>query len=390
MSLVNEVKDSTSSGWAYGGNWAVSYNHFDDDILSTEPQLQSLRIYHKNGTLLNELRGHQDCINKISLVDDGSRVVTVDRGDMSILWKLPETSEHERKEEKIDEKVNWCSFNPDGSKYATAAPGTLRIFDSETNSLLHTKLDASHSNYGKWMPDGKHFVVINDGNGAAWFDCELNMVSEVICFETDDSGATCLAISPDGTKVVVTDCMNYASQSSAAVLIDCSDVYNPVKCSTISDYGARMFACDINHNRELVAIAGHAGTVVYNLHNLKRQYSIPSGTFFVQFKSDDKLLYESESHLYLYDPQKGVDTLTFEGHTSTVKDACFLDNENKILTAGSDGTLRLYDGSTGENLYEFFSHQAQGYTSISVNVSEDTIIAADESRILYILSTKLE
>jgi WD40 repeat protein len=60
------------------------------------------------------------------------------------------------------------------------------------------------------------------------------------------------------------------------------------------------------------------------------------------------------------------------------------------LTAGSDGTLRLYDGSTGENLYEFFSHQAQGYTSISVNVSEDTIIAADESRILYILSTKLE
>jgi WD40 repeat protein len=97
MSLVNEVKDSTSSGWAYGGNWAVSYNHFDDDILSTEPQLQSLRIYHKNGTLLNELRGHQDCINKISLVDDGSRVVTVDRGDMSILWKLPETFEHERK-----------------------------------------------------------------------------------------------------------------------------------------------------------------------------------------------------------------------------------------------------------------------------------------------------
>ena len=390
MSLVNEVKDSTSSGWYYGGNWAVSYDHSGDRILSTEPQSQSLRVYHRNGTLLNELRGHQECINKISLVQDGSHVVTCDRGDLSILWKLPDESASEE-EEKIDDKVVWCSFNPDGSMYVTAAEGILRIFDVGTNALLHTNRDACcyYSLSGTWMPDGKHFVVINNATGVAWFDCELKMISEVMCFETDDSGATDLAISPDGTKVVVTDCMNYASSSSTAAIIDCSNVKNPVKCGMISDYGARMFACDINHNGELVAIAGHAGTVVYNIDTCKRQYTMNSGTFYVHFKSDDKLLYGSEDNLYLYDPQKGEDIVIYEGHTGTVKDACFLDNERKLLTAGSDGTLRLFEVSTGENLYAFFSHQAQGYNSISTNANENTIIAADESRTLYLLSTEI-
>lgn len=109
--MVNEVKDPISSGWAFGGNWAVSYDHTGHRILSTEPISQAIRIYHRNGTLLDELRGHQDCINDISLVNDGNHVVTCDRGNKSILWKLPETnttseSSGNKEDEKMDDNIH--------------------------------------------------------------------------------------------------------------------------------------------------------------------------------------------------------------------------------------------------------------------------------------------
>ena len=397
MNLVNEVSDSTSSGWAYGGNWSVSYDHTGNRILSTEPHSQSLRIYHKNGSLLNELRGHQDCINNISLVNDGTRVVTCDRSNMSILWKLPgstvgESKMDESKREKLDDKVLWCAFNPDGSKYVTAAEGILRIFDTNTQTVEHTNIETCNHYClnGQWMPDGKHFVVIIDSIWVGWFDCELQLVSKIMCFETNDSSCTDIAVSPDGTKVVISDCRNSASESSAAAIIDSSDILNPFKCQVVSDYGARMFACDINQGGELLAISGHAGTVVYNLHTLERQYSFSSGCFFVKFKSDDKLLYESDHRLHLYDPQKDQDIATYNGHVDKVNEACFLNNEKMIMSAGSDGTMRLYDTSTGKNVYGFFSHQAQGYNSFSVHPNEKLIIAADENRILYVLNTEDE
>ena len=69
---VNEplqvIQDSTSSGWAYGGNWSVHFDATGQRILSTEPQSKSLRIYSKNGKMGAELKGHLDCIKKIRLV----------------------------------------------------------------------------------------------------------------------------------------------------------------------------------------------------------------------------------------------------------------------------------------------------------------------------------
>jgi len=390
IDLVNQITDTTSSGWAFGGNWSVSYDHAGDRILSTEPHSQSLRIYHKNGSLLEELRGHQDCITKISLVDDGHRAVTCDRDQMSILWNLPETSNNESSNEKIDDAVRWCDFSPDGSQYVTAAEGVLRIFDTETKALLHTRLGVCkhYCCAGRWMPDGKHFVVVNTQRSVAWFDCELKQVSELACFSTDDSSCTGVAISPDGTRAVVVDCRNSQSSLSAGTIINCSDVSNPVQCGSVSDYGGRMFACDINHSGKLLAIAGHQGTVVYDLQTLERKYSFDSGCFLVKFKSDDKLIYESDNGLYLYDPEREEDIVTYNGHTAPVQNACFLDNENMILTASDDGTMRLYDTTSGENVYGFFSHQAQSYKSLSVHPNEKMIIAADESRILFILSTE--
>jgi WD40 repeat protein len=122
------------------------------------------------------------------------------------------------------------------------------------------------------------------------------------------------------------------------------------------------------------------------LNTLERKYSIESGCFFVKFKSDNKLLYESDDGLSLYDSEKDEEISRYVGHYCTVNHACFLNDDKLIMSAGSEGTLRLYDTSTSKNLYTFFSHQAQGFNYIDVHPNEKMIIAADDSKTLYILS----
>ena len=68
QTMVRSITDTTTSGWFYGGNWSVSYDPTGDFVLSTEPQSQSLRLYSFVGTLIVELKGHADCINKIRVV----------------------------------------------------------------------------------------------------------------------------------------------------------------------------------------------------------------------------------------------------------------------------------------------------------------------------------
>jgi WD40 repeat protein len=66
--MVRSITDTTSSGWYFGGNWSVSYDPTGYYVLSTEPQSQSVRLYSFADVLVDELKGHADCINRIKVV----------------------------------------------------------------------------------------------------------------------------------------------------------------------------------------------------------------------------------------------------------------------------------------------------------------------------------
>ena len=55
------------------------------------------------------------------------------------------------------------------------------------------------------------------------------------------------------------------------------------------------------------------------------------------------------------------------------------------MTVSEDGTLRIYDAETGENIYRFFNHRAQGYGCLASNQAKDTFLAANDNSMVYIL-----
>ena len=57
------------------------------------------------------------------------------------------------------------------------------------------------------------------------------------------------------------------------------------------------------------------------------------------------------------------------------------------MTVADDGTLRIHDAKTGENIYGFFNHRAQGYWCLASNPTEDSFLAANDNSMVYILKT---
>uniref|UniRef100_A0A7M5XDG4 Uncharacterized protein n=1 Tax=Clytia hemisphaerica TaxID=252671 RepID=A0A7M5XDG4_9CNID len=390
IDLTNQIQDTTSSGWAFGGNWSVCYDHTGDRVLSTEPQSQSLRIYSKAGELLDELRGHSECINNISLVPGGHQAITSDRGNESILWELPNTTGIKDNSTKMaEEKVKWCTFTPDGSHFITVAEGWLRRYDSKTFELKISKETCNHYRLrGVIHPDGKHVILPSKKTHVACFTIEdLEQVSEYQALPSDDGSLTYLALDKTGTNLLVTECRNHNAEKSIAKVLDVSDLKSFKDKLVISDYGARLFGCAINNDGSLGCVSGHAGTRIFDMSTGEIKYKFDRGCFFVKFFSSNCLLYAQESNFFKFDPESGEDVCAYKGHESTGQDALLLNNEKQILTASEDGTLRLFDAETGENIYGFFNHRAQGYTCLASNPTEDTFLAANNNSMVYNLKT---
>ena len=75
------------------------------------------------------------------------------------------------------------------------------------------------------------------------------------------------------------------------------------------------------------------------------------------------------------------------GHSNIVCDALLLNDEKQIMTVSWDGSLRIFDAETGENVYGFFNHQAESYQCLASNPTEDTFLAANRNSMVYILKT---
>ena len=68
LELKRSINLPELSGWAYGGVWSVVYDLTGDFIFATEPHSQSIQIYNQDCKLVNTLKGHSDCLNKIACV----------------------------------------------------------------------------------------------------------------------------------------------------------------------------------------------------------------------------------------------------------------------------------------------------------------------------------
>ncbi|XP_063691864.1 uncharacterized protein LOC134824088 isoform X1 [Bolinopsis microptera] len=390
QTLVRTITDTTSSGWAFGGNWSVSYDPTGCYVLSTEPDSKSLRLYTFEGNFVDEMKGHADCINKIKIVPGTQQALTSDRGRATLMFNIPNPEDGVPKAgQDIDEKVFWTGFCKDGDFLFTISNEAIRKWNAKSLELLISKeFDGFHRTKGFLTCDEK-WVYGSGRVGVTRFSFEdLNVGGYLEVLPDPDGSLSDFSVTRDESKLLVTECKNMKLDSSYAFVYDISDFDAAEEINKYDKYGGRMFACDTHSDNMRGVVSGHNGTHVFTLTTCEVLFSIPRGCWWVCFMElSDRLAYSAGDSVYVCDVESGEDVLKLEGHKEDVNGGALVRGETEIYTSSADGTIKLFDLEKEECIYTFFNHRARQYTKVGASPCGEKVAVGNENGMLYVLKS---
>ncbi len=210
-----------------------------------------------------------------------------------------------------------------GERLATAsADGTARIWDSTTGEELLNLSDHTHwVTFVAFNPDGSRLATASaDGTARVW---DAISGQGLLTLSGHTGWVLSVEFSPEGTRLAT------------------------------ASYDGTARVWDAASGKELLTLSGHTGWV-----------------FYVAFSSDGTQLATAgeDGTARVWDAASGRELLTLSGHTGQVYWVAFSPEcvsppnggpercAKRLATAGEDGTVRIWDAASGEELLTLSGH----------------------------------
>ena len=109
----------------------------DNDFIASTHEGGTIKLWNKNGTLINTLTGHKDTVNDLRFSQDGQLIVSASNDGTLRLWnRNPTTDKFDKNRSKILRQqtagVNSVSISPDSKIIASASDDkTVKLWDTE-------------------------------------------------------------------------------------------------------------------------------------------------------------------------------------------------------------------------------------------------------------------
>ncbi|KZT34382.1 WD40 repeat-like protein [Sistotremastrum suecicum HHB10207 ss-3] len=242
--------------------------------------------------------------------------------------------------------VNRLAFSPDGKTLVSCSRDlTIRIWDAETGDSLHEPVKGHTGEIYSisFSPDGTRLVsCAHDSTLRVWDTATWEMVGKP--FEGHQSAIASAMFTVDGKRVI--------SGSLDGTL----RIWDVEKCEAIGDplqyHKMAVWAVALSTSGETVASSSFDGAIqLWNTDTLSREgyTSMQHGKdviFSLAFTADDsRLLSAGGDHtIRLWDVKSGqLIGVPFEGHNALITWAGFFDNEQRIASASYEGIIRIWD-----------------------------------------------
>ena len=261
--------------------------------------------------------------------------------------------------------------------YYGRAGNTLTWWDTATGQVAGT-LDRLSADVGKFAiaPDGSTVALVhNEGTSpdsrakVELWDAKTGQRRELAGEQPPFLSLNTLSFSPDGRLLLVAG-PTYVSEGGSDRVVRAWDVatgkpYLPLSTETAAD--PQRFPAHFGRHTELsftpdgrrVVVASEEGLSVWNIDDGARVAAISSGDAPVSasamaFSADGNLAILPDAYSVtarVWDLAKGAVKLQFRGHSGRV-DLVDMSADGRVLMTASnqDGTLRVWDGETGEQL----------------------------------------
>lgn len=277
----------------------------------------------QSSSILDVLDGHQGMVTSLAFSPDGSMLASSGVDFFVKFWDV--ATGRLLGQASLADPPNSLAFSPDGTRLAVASNVEMVLIDTVSRQVSASIPGAGGASLA-FSPDGKRIYVYSVGSVKI-----LDPVAKLITLRFPDSFALIptMSVSADGSVVGVT----YQSPEK-------------VDGFALSPAAAYLVTYTIDRSADTASGAENVRLAIWESNTGKYRSEVKlSGALIrtIDFSADGKFLAVGvASEVWLLETTGWQVKEKFIGHTGDIVDLTFLPDGRKLLSAGSDGTIRIW------------------------------------------------
>ena len=309
---------------------------------------RTARLWSEQGVHIAGLTAHTGTILGAVFSSDNATLATHSDDHSAILWGAQSGKEIAVLAGHTD-AVLGLSFSADSRRLVTAsADTTARVWHSRGDLLVELIGHTDHVRMARFSSDGARVLTVSDDSTARlWNSGSGNVVATL---EGHTAKVRIGRFSPDGARVLTVGDDNtarlwYASLSNAIPTLKGHSA--PIRMARFSPDGSRI----VTASDDKTARLWNASSTDYNLVSTLSGHIGPVSSIVFSGEGAGRMitLAEDDPTLRLWDSQTGA-LLHAPRHAGPVLAATFSRDGARMISAGADDTLRVWEVATGVEL----------------------------------------
>ncbi|MEM7028677.1 MAG: WD40 repeat domain-containing protein [Chloroflexota bacterium] len=318
-----QIGFSGHQGWVTSSVW----NNTEDKVVTAGFDSAAYIWDVATGEQLAALTGHTSPIQQVAWNKDSSQVLTLSNDGTGRVWDA-ETGAQLLLLEGHTDRITSGDWSADETQIVTGSRDkTVRVWDAITGEEKF--MLAGHTGFVQsvtWGQDGKTILsASNDQTVRVWqLDLATTPKGELPVYVGHTSGVEDIVLSATGSQIVTSG----------------------------DDSTARVW--DVDTNSQQLALQGHEGIIFHAYWNEDNSRILTS--------SDD-------GTARVWDAETGQESFVLSDHSGFVNIATWNQDGRHVLSAGSDGLIQIWDTNTGELISTLEGHEGDIFRAAWNSVS---------------------